>query len=945
MYKVSEALANTLAGNSRCMRAKLVCGSEVIDSGIQSIKLVQQANADNETVSIGGAVSAYAEISIYKPLRLVTRKEYTLYIGAVLPDDTVEYCKMGLFTPKKPQEDDGLLTFKAYDRMVSRLWKSYWPTISKYPADGKEILTDISKQCGIAIANLSSLPDGVTVGWGTAYNEDGSVMKVPPFTACTIREALSYLSQMYGTFATINRDGEIEFRWYAATSYEVPANRSFDDITCAEQPYKLQGISCTVNDKTIIAGTVSSIQIENSYMTQSILNFVYKRIGGFSFLPTTFSFLGDPRLDLGDIITVYRRDGTAIKVPVMSITFDFDGGLSTEVGSYGSDVEEGEDQVKGPTTKALERVYTDLFLVRQVVADKVSVNYLEANYATITELDAVSARIDKIVTSEVTVEYLEANYAKMKDVEANFATIDLANVKDASIKSAMIDAGAVKTVQIADGSITDAKIVELTANKITAGILSVERLELVGSTSSIVYALNNSGELVSENVNTLDGDVLTDRTITADKLVANSITANEIASKTITANEILSNTITSAELAAGSVTADKISVSSLEAIVAKIGGFNINQTALYNGTDSMTSTKKGIYIGIDGIRQYRSDSSYATLQNGKLTAVGADIKGNVYLDNGVYMYFPESFGLHGSITKAGYYKTITNDMYSGSLSVGFKDGFNLNLSADGESFSLNTRNDSILQGLVDGHIIVNTDCETKRILAQDSISTTKNIKASGTVTAGSSLIAQSMELSFSTPFIDFHYNKSSADFTSRLIDYGGNFTFYTTSGIYQFCNTEGNHIARIHSNGTFGAASGGTAIVGSAIYCQTTWSGGAYTAVYGASFTNPSSRLVKENIINMSEEEAKKILLLNPVDFDYIKEFGGEKNQRGLIAEDVLNIIPSCVTVPEEYSESDFAPEKGIMNKVLAIDYSKLIPYLIKIVQMQQEEIEALKHA
>ena len=945
MYKVSEALANTLAENSRCMRAKLVCGSEVIDSGIQSIKLVQQANADNETVSIGGAVSAYAEISIYKPLRLVTRKEYTLYIGAVLPDDTVEYCKMGLFTPKKPKEDDGLLTFKAYDRMVSRLWKSYWPTISKYPADGKEILTDISKQCGIAIANLSSLPDGITVGWGTAYNEDGSVMKVPPFTACTIREALSYLAQMYGAFATINRDGEIEFRWYAATSYEVPANRSFDDIVCAEQVYKLQGISCTVNDKTIMAGTVSSIQIENSYMTQNILNSVYKKIGGFSFLPTTFSFLGDPRLDLGDIITVYRRDGTAIKVPVMSITFDFDGGLSTEVGSYGSDVEEGEDQVKGPTTKALERVYTDLFLVRQVVADKVSVNYLEANYATITELYAVSARIDKIVTSEVTVEYLEANYAKMKDVEANFATIDLANVKDASIKSAMIDAGAVKTVQIADGSITDAKIVELTANKITAGILSVERLELVGSTSSIVYALNNSGEMVSENVNTLDGDVLTDRTITADKLVANSITANEIASKTITANEILANTITSAELAAGSVTADKISVSSLESIVAKIGGFNINQTALYNGTDSMTSTKKGIYIGIDGIRQYRSDSSYATLQNGKLTAVGADIKGNVYLDNGVYMYFPESFGLHGGITKAGYYKTITNNMYSGSLSIGFKDGFNLNLSADGEGFSLNTGNDSILEGLVDGHIIVNTDCETKRILAQGSISTTKNIKASGTVAAGTSLSAQSIELSFSTPFIDFHYNKSSADFTSRLIDYGGNFSIYTNSGIFQFCNSKGTQTARIHSNGTFGAATGGTAIVGSAIYCQTTWSGGAYTAVYGASFTNPSSRLVKENIINMSEEEAKKIFSLDPVTFDYIKEFGGEKNQRGLIAEDVFKIIPSCVTVPENYSEKDFDAEKGIQNKVLAIDYSKLIPYLIKIVQMQQEEIEALKHA
>lgn len=923
MYKVSEALANTLAGNSRCMRAKLVCGSEVIDSGIQSIKLVQQANADNETVSIGGAVSAYAEISIYKPLRLVTRKEYTLYIGAVLPDDTVEYCKMGLFTPKKPQEDDGLLTFKAYDRMVSRLWKVYFPTVSKYPADGKEILADISKQCGIAIANLSSLPAGVTVGWGTAYNEDGSVMKVPPFTACTIREALSYLAQMYGAFATINRDGEIEFRWYEATSYEVPANRSFDDIVCAEQVYKLQGISCTVNDKTIMAGTVSSIQIENSYMTQSILNSVYKKIGGFSFLPTTFSFLGDPRLDLGDIITVYRRDGTAIKVPVMSITFDFDGGLSTEVGSYGSDAEEGEDQVKGPTTKALERVYTDLFLVRQVVADKVSVNYLEANYATITELDAVSARIDKIVTSEVTVEYLEANYAKMKDVEANFATIDLANVKDASIKSAMIDAGAVKTVQIADGSITDAKIVELTANKITAGILSVERLELVGSTSSIVYALNNSGELVSENVNTLDGDVLTDRTITADKLVANSITANEIASKTITANEILSNTITSAELAAGSVTADilaagsvtaeKISVTDLSALNATIGGFTIGNKYLANGTTTLGTTEKSVYVGLDGIS---CGKNFIAKADGTVR-----IQGDVYCQNNIYMY-------------SGY-----NQQYFSVLQYVVDSG-------DVNELYLHAPNGETImhwsQEGISGFSIENISCSK---LTATNISTTKNITASGTVTAGSSLITKSIELSFSTPFIDFHYNKSSADFTSRLIDYGGNFSIYTNSGIFQFCNSKGTQTARIQSNGTFGAATGGTAIVGSAIYCQTTWSGGAFSAVYGASFTNPSSRLVKENIIDMSEEEAKKILLLNPVDFDYIKEFGGEKNQRGLIAEDVLNIIPSCVTVPEGYSESDFAPEKGIMNKVLAIDYSKLIPYLIKIVQMQQEEIEALKHA
>ena len=195
------------------------------------------------------------------------------------------------------------------------------------------------------------------------------------------------------------------------------------------------------------------------------------------------------------------------------------------------------------------------------------------------------------------------------------------------------------------------------------------------------------------------------------------------------------------------------------------------------------------------------------------------------------------------------------------------------------------------------------------------------------------------------PFIDFHYGGSSADYTSRLIDASSTFNYLTNSGIHQFCNGNGSQVARVQSNGTFGALSGGTAIVGSAIYCQTNWSGGAYTAVYGASFTNPSSRLVKENVVDMSEEEAKKILQLKPVDFDYIEAYGGEKNQHGLIAEDTLDIIPSCVTIPEGYSEKEFDAEKGIRNKVLAIDYSKLVPYLIKMVQIQQEEIEKLKEA
>lgn len=164
------------------------------------------------------------------------------------------------------------------------------------------------------------------------------------------------------------------------------------------------------------------------------------------------------------------------------------------------------------------------------------------------ELSVTNAKLAHAAVGTANIQDAAITRAQIADAAVGTAQIGLA-----AITQALIGAEAVGTTQIADGSITDAKIVELTANKINAGTLSVERLELVGSKKSVVYALNNTGDLVSQSVDTLDGDVLTERSITGDKIVANAITANEIASRTITSNEILAGTITGAEIAAETI--------------------------------------------------------------------------------------------------------------------------------------------------------------------------------------------------------------------------------------------------------------------------------------------------------------------------------------------------------------------------------------------------------
>ena len=169
--------------------------------------------------------------------------------------------------------------------------------------------------------------------------------------------------------------------------------------------------------------------------------------------------------------------------------------------------------------------------------------------AKIANLAVGSAQIDDLAVTTAKIAQAAITNAQIEN-----AAIDTAKIALGAITAALIEQGAVGTAQIADGSITDAKIVSLSANRITAGVLSVERLIIRGNEQSLVYAINNMGELVSTQCDTIDGYVLTERTVTADKIVARSITAAEIASKTITANEILAGTITGNEIAGSTIT-------------------------------------------------------------------------------------------------------------------------------------------------------------------------------------------------------------------------------------------------------------------------------------------------------------------------------------------------------------------------------------------------------
>ena len=250
----------------------------------------------------------------------------------------------------------------------------------------------------------------------------------------------------------------------------------------------------------------------------------------------------------------------------------------------------------------------------------------------IEELKVGSANIASAAIGETHIQDGTITNAKIYSGEAESLKVQSANIATGAITNALIANEAVETAQIADGSITDAKIVELTANKINAGELSVERLIIAGSDQSIVYALNNMGELESQSISTLDGDTLTPRSITADKIVANAITANEIASRTITANEILASSITSNEIAGSTIKGDNIQAGAISTghIDAEFGksldlSSNTSINAKVTGLQSAIDNK----ADSDALSDYVKDTDVTTMVESQVNQTASSIKTSI----------------------------------------------------------------------------------------------------------------------------------------------------------------------------------------------------------------------------------------------------------------------------------------------------------------------------
>lgn len=358
------------------------------------------------------------------------------------------------------------------------------------------------------------------------------------------------------------------------------------------------------------------------------------------------------QLDGSDLLTPIStttvvKEEDRVMVTIKNHTAIVTGDL-TNPSANNKDVTEIGDKISEFEIVIADKVTTEQLEAEVARIEKLRTEELEATNAKIETLEGKVAKIDKIETdmidvsgkitaTEAEIDTLRADIADFKDVTAERVDAVEGNFNNLSSDYAKFEETVTTRLEAAEADIKDLDTEKLDAEtaKITYATIDFANIneaavEKIFSDSGIIKDLIMSdGKVTGELVGvTIKGDIIEGNTVKADKLVIlgedglyYKLNVDALGETTASSDDKYQNGLDGSVIIAESITAEKIAVDDLVAFGATIGGFKINNHAIYSGVkNSIKNTTTGIYLGDDGqvnIGDQNNFLKYYIDENGK----------------------------------------------------------------------------------------------------------------------------------------------------------------------------------------------------------------------------------------------------------------------------------------------------------------------------------------
>lgn len=448
LWKDEEEFINKTCRKFRCMA--FLDGVE-LKGKIIKFKYHQASNAESY-LCLGSSCSAYFEIDYLGNETILAGKTIRLFIDINRSNGHIPpyygMVSLGPHSITKVEKNGNTVSILAYDDLsaISGTSDEIFVSVRHFLANY------IQNYYGIFISGFYINDDFYKQIIDYKFNTSTKNMKD--------KELLAYTSQLFGT-NVIPRNGGYSIetkktlyshRWYDEHYgvYKITPDRIYEFKKNGDL-YSIDKLECivekevngeTVKEKLKAGLGTGGISFSNPFMTQDILNKIYGFMGGLVYQPCTLKILGDPRLEVGDIVTVVDTDGKEYKVPIMAMDMEYDGGITTTITAYGGS--DGMSSSSGPTAQAIEKVYVKMYEADRVVADKVTaaegeIKKLSGDYLDFKEGEFEALKSDTAEFKNTTTESLKAINADVETINGKQATFEDTTTKNFSAVTAQIE--------------------------------------------------------------------------------------------------------------------------------------------------------------------------------------------------------------------------------------------------------------------------------------------------------------------------------------------------------------------------------------------------------------------------------------------------------------------------------------------------------------------------
>ena len=301
-----------------------------------------------DTYKPGGTCAGSGKITFTKIVTTFNKLDKIYPEIGLLVDGTYEWVKMGEYFINNIEIDRNrnTTTLDLMDGMF-KLNREYVTDLT-FPAEIRQVIKEICLKTGITLANENMGLESMNYAIETKPKDKNK----------TFRDILSLATQMLGMSCFFNREGKLEIKELTDSGIVITADNYFlHGLTRSEVEYQIAGITCKKDKEGLTVGTRTgrSLEIENPFMTQSILDNLYHKIKDIRYYPFSLNYQGHLLLDVGQWVTIKTNKGETFKAPVLSQSFNFKGGLRSRISADSKAGNDTQYSYAGTITKKIEQ--------------------------------------------------------------------------------------------------------------------------------------------------------------------------------------------------------------------------------------------------------------------------------------------------------------------------------------------------------------------------------------------------------------------------------------------------------------------------------------------------------------------------------------------------------------------------------------------------------------